>query len=507
MLNQTDNAPVIVGVGQKTWRETDAARTPVDALYEVASAAFADSNNSELLDAIDALAMVRFIADTNPDMATLFPRNPGKLLAQRLGIEGARIFQATIGGNTPQQLVNHFAHKVAAGEHQAVLISGVELLATLFSALGSGGDVSAWPHEKTSPPTTIGDEKDGLTVAEKLHGLYEPINTYPLFENSLRHHLGVSAEQHNALIATLCSNMSNVAANNPHAWFQHARSAEDIGTVTEKNRYIGYPYTKAMNARLAVDMGAAVIMTTAGKARELGIDDSRLIYLRAGVDVNDIWYLSERPCLHESPAIRLATNTLLQHAGVSLDEIQHFDIYSCFPSAVQVACNEIGLSPLDPRGVTVTGGLPYFGGPGNNYSLHAIAEMVTTLRGEDKNHGLVTANGLYLTKHSLGLYSTEPSDKPWQMMDNGSLQQKIDEGPRRQLADDPAGSTTIESFSVAFDRNGPAKAIIIAENENGERIVANTLKDEEVLNQLLGEDPVGCGGSVHRDGERNIFEF
>ncbi|MGI9293523.1 MAG: hypothetical protein ACR2PS_06025, partial [Pseudomonadales bacterium] len=418
MINHTDNAPVIVGVGQKTWRETDTARTPVDALHEVANVALVDSNNNKLLDAIDALAMVRFIADTNPDMAALFPRNPGKLLAQRLGIEAANIYQATIGGNTPQQLVNHFANKLAAGEHQAVLISGVELLATLFSALGSGGGVSGWPGEKANSPITIGEEKDGLNAAEKLHGLYEPINTYPLFENSLRHHLGVSAEEHHALIAKLCSDMSSVAANNPHAWFQQARSAEEIGTVTDKNRYIGYPYTKAMNARLAVDMGAALVMTTAGKARELGVAESQFVYLRAGVDVNDIWYLSERPALHESPAIRLASSTLLQHAGVSVDEINRFDIYSCFPSAVQVACNEIGISPLDPRGVTVTGGLPYFGGPGNNYSLHAIAEMVATLRGDGNSHGLVTANGLYLTKHAMGLYSTEPGERPWQTLDS-----------------------------------------------------------------------------------------
>ncbi|MGI9287452.1 MAG: acetyl-CoA acetyltransferase [Pseudomonadales bacterium] len=507
MINRTDNTPVIVGVSQQTWREPDTTRTPIDALHEVATAALTDSNSDKLLASIDALAMVRFIADTNPDMAALFPRNPGELLAQRLGIDNARIFQATIGGNTPQQLVNHFAHKLATGEHQAVLISGVELLATLFSALGSGGDVSAWPGEKTSLPTTIGEEKDGLTAAEKLHGLYEPINTYPLFETSLRHHLGVSAEEHSTLIAALCGNMSTIAANNPYAWFQQARSAADIGTVTDNNRYIGYPYTKAMNARLAVDMGAALIMTTAGKARELGIDDRQLVYLRGGVDVNDIWYLSERPALHESPAICLAASTILPHAGVCVDEINHFDIYSCFPSAVQVACNEIGISPLDPRGVTVTGGLPYFGGPGNNYSLHAIAEMVAKLRGEESNHGLVTANGLYLTKHSLGLYSTEPSEQPWQTIDNSKLQQEIDDAPRRQLAADPTGNATIESFAVAFDRNGPVKGIIIAENDKRERIVANTLKSEDVLYQLIEQDPIGSGGKVRRDGEHNIFEF
>ena len=280
----------------------------------------------------------------------------------------------------------------------------------------------------------MGQEREGHNATELAHGLYEPINTYPLFENSLRHHLGLSQAQHTAYIAQLCSRMSRVAAGNPHAWRPHFQSADEISTVAQNNRYIGYPYTRAMNPILAVDMAAAVIMTTAGKARELGIDQSQWIYLRGGADVNDIWFVSERPTLHQSPAINLAWNAVSAHAGIALDEISRFDIYSCFPSAVQIACNEIGLSPLDPRGVTVTGGLPCFGGPGNNYSLHAIAEMVTTLRGAGAGHGLVTANGLYLTKHSLGLYSTEPPAQPWQDIDSGVLQQRIDAAPRLALA-------------------------------------------------------------------------
>ena len=507
MLNSNASAPVIVGVGQQTWRETDISRTPVDALHAVANLAFADSHNGRLLGAIDAIAMVRFMADAIPNMPAVFPRNPGQLLAQRLGIETAHILQASFGGNTPQQLVNHFANKLASGEQQAVLIAGVELLATLAHALGSGDDISLWCGADNVSPPTLGEEKDGINAAEKLHGLFEPINTYPLFENSLRHRLGRNTADHSKHIATLCSRMSAIAANNPHAWSRATLSAEDIGTVTERNRYIGYPYTKTMNARLAVDMGAAIVMTTAGKARELGIDDGQLIYLRGGVDLNDIWHPSERPVLHESPAIRLAAESLLRHADMSVAAMTHFDIYSCFPSAVQVACKEIGISPLDPRGITVTGGMPYFGGPGNNYSLHAIAEMVMNLRGNTDSNGLVTANGYYLTKHSLGLYSTQPGKQPWQMLDSLSLQQQIDAGPRRYLADNPTGPASIETFTVAFDRNGPVKGIIVANNEKGERVLANTLANDAVFRQLMTGDPIGCSGTVRRAGEINVFEF
>jgi len=483
----------------------------VDALYEAGAAAIADVGSSRLVDAIDAVAMIRFIADTTPGIGALFPRNPGSQLAHRLGIKGAAHFQGTIGGNTPQYLVNHFAGKLAHGEHRAVLLAGAELLATLFAALRSGADIAAWAAGAQQEPPTVGQERDGHNATELDHGLYEPINTYPLFENSLRHHLGVSQAQHTAHIAEICSRMSRVAAGNPHAWRPHFQSAAEISTVAQNNRYIGYPYTRAMNPILAVDMAAAVIMTTVGKARALGIDPSQWIYLRGGADVNDIWYVSERPTLHHSPAINLAWNAVSAHAGITLDEITCFDIYSCFPSAVQVACNAIGLSPLDPRGVTVTGGLPCFGGPGNNYSLHAIAEMVTTLRGPGGGagpaHGLVTANGLYLTKHSLGLYSTEPPKQPWADIDNGALQQPIDAAPRLALAAAPEGPATIESYTVGFGREGPRQGIVIARNDAGERVVANTANDAATLNALMAQDPIGQRGKVRTQDGINILDF
>ncbi|MFT4518217.1 MAG: acetyl-CoA C-acetyltransferase [Halioglobus sp.] len=491
-----DNTPIIVGIGQKTWLDADATRTPVDALYAASAAAISDANCEKLSDAIDGITMVRFIADTNPGIGALFPRNPGGTLAERLGIKNAAISQGIIGGNTPQYLVNHLAGKLARSEHSVVLLAGAELLATLFNALRTGDDISAWAGEAQKEPPTIGQEREGLNAMENAHGLYEPINTYPLFENSLKHHLQLSDEQNNKESAAMCSAMSQVAADNPYAWERRFKTPEEIRTVQKSNRYIGYPYTRAMNPILSVDMSAAVVMTTAGKAAELGIDPQRWVFLRGGADVNDIWYPSERPCLHDSPAIGKAWDALSQHCSVSLDEISRFDIYSCFPSAVKIACNEIGLSPLDPRGVTVTGGLPFFGGPGNNYSLHAIAQMVDTLRNKGEGHGLVTANGLYLTKHSLGLYSTEPPAKVWQDIDSAALQKNIDAAPRLPVASDATGTATIETFTVGFDRDGPKQGIVIARNTAGERIVANTLNDSQTLEQLLAEDPIGHTGKV-----------
>ena len=501
------NTPVLIGVGQRTWHDADIRRSPVDALREAAAAAIEDAGGDRLTTAIDAVATVRFIADATPRIKGHFPRNPGRQLASRLGIANAAVFQGVIGGNSPQSLVNHFANKLARGEHEAVLLAGAELLATFFAALKGGGDISAWAGEPQAEPPLIGQDREGNNATELAHGLYRPINTYPLFENSLRHHLGSSREQHHALIAELCSRMSRVAADNPHAWRQRYRSALDIGTVARNNRYIGYPYTRAMNPILEVDMAAAVIMTTARKARELGIGEDRWIYLRGGADVNDTWHVSERPSLHDSPAIAAAWQAVTAQAGITLDEISWFDLYSCFPSAVEVACRALGLSPLDARGVTVTGGLPCFGGPGNNYSLHAIAEMVDRLRETGAGHGLVTANGYYLTKHSLGLYSTEPPEGAWQPIDSAPLQRKIDAGPRLAVAADAAGSATIETYTVAYDREGPKRGIVVARNSEGERIVANTANDATTLAQLIAQDPIGASGNIAVQDGVNILEL
>jgi acetyl-CoA C-acetyltransferase len=500
------NAPVIVAAAQHTWREPDPQMTPLDALTTVAQAALHDSGCRALADAIDTLATVRFITDSDPNLVAMMPRNPGALVAQRLGLENFTCFQTGIGGNTPQYLVNHFAARLAAGDARAVLISGAELLNTFFYALRTGADLSAWSGEEAASPTMPGEERDGTSAVERAHGLFEPVNTYPLFENALQHHLGRTRAEHTAVMAELCSAMSAVAASNPHAWKMKACAPDDIATVNERNRYIGYPYTRAMNAILSVDMAAAVVLTTAGTARDLGIDPSQMVYLRAGADVHDIWCVSEREKLYEAPAVGLAVATALEQSGLSLDEIDLFDIYSCFPSAVQIACNEIGLSPLDPRGVTVTGGLPYFGGPGNNYSLHAIAEMIGRLRGGTRRHGLVTANGYYLTKHSVGLYSTEPGTVDWRPVDSAALQRHIDALPTLSMADDPAGAVTIDSYTVAYDKGGPARGIVIGRNARGERVLADT-DSQGTMEQLLAADPIGRQGTVTPVGDTNRFEF
>lgn len=182
-----------------------------------------------------------------------------------------------------------------------------------------------------------------------------------------------------------------------------------------------------------------------------------------------------------------------------------FDLYSCFPSAVQIACREMGIPLDDPRGLTVTGGLPYFGGPGNNYVTHSIAQMLDEVRAKPGSFGLVTANGNYVTKQSAGIYSTTPTSKPFAPKDPAIYQATIDADKGPTVAEAADGAATIETYTVMHDRKGPSYAILFGRLADGRRFIANTPQDPKLLQQMVDNDMLGAAGRVtHKDG-LNVF--
>jgi len=500
----TDNAPVLVAVGQTTYRDKDASRTLVDAMEDAARKALDDASCPGLATAIDAVVTVPFMMNAVPQLAGLMTPNPGALLRDRLGLE-AKTYTAGVGGSLPQFFVNRFADRLVAGQCRAVMIAGSELLATLFSALGNGQDLAAWAEGGSETATSLGQDKEMTHPAEHAHGLFEPINVYPMFESAIRHHKGLDSEAHLARIAGITSRASEVAANNPYAWRQNAMTAAEVLSTDNGNRMISYPYTKVMNAILRVDMASAVIMTTAGTARSLGIDNEQMIYLRGGAEAHDVEYVVERIDFHSSPALRRVGAQALGMSGMTIDNMDLFDLYSCFPSAVQVACDELGISVDDPRGLTLTGGLTLFGGPGNNYSLHGIAEMVAKLREKGSGSGLVNANGGYITKHAVGIYSTEPG--AWDLSQRLDPQPELDAMPHPELDTAPEGRGIIEGHCVRYEGGEPALGIVVGKLDSGRRFVAHTRSDAEVLEQLIGADFVGREGRVTAGEPTNLFEF
>jgi acetyl-CoA C-acetyltransferase len=324
-----------------------------------------------------------------------------------------------------------------------------------------------------------------------------PVQVYPMFETAIRAAAGRSVDDHLVRISELWARFSEVAAGNPNAWIREQKTAEQIRTVSADNRMVGLPYPKYMNSNNDVDMAAALIICSVERARALGIPEDRWVFVHSGTDCHEHQFVSHRWSFSETPAIELGGRQALELAGMTIDDIDLVDLYSCFPAAVQLGAQSLGLD-LE-RQLTRTGGLPFAGGPWNNYVMHAIATMMNDLRAQPGEHGLVWANGGYTTKHAFGVYTTTP---PTDGFRHGYPQDQIDAMPRRELAEpaDAAGDVTIEAYTVMHSREGaPETAIASCLLADGRRAwgtssapdVASALCDGEWVGRAVVLDDEG----------------
>jgi len=494
-----EHAPVLVGAGQVTQRNVSPERSlgPLELMVAAARLAAADARIGEqVLRAIDSVAVVNIIA--------WHYGNAPRLLAEQLGAHPREEIYTTMGGNTPQSLVNQTAAKIAAGRVRVALLAGAEAVYS-YRRARRAGVTPPWVSGGEGSPTSVGDARPGTSDHEVANGFQAPVQIYPLFENALRAAGGLDLAAHRERLGALCSRFSHIAAANPYAWFRTPRSAEEIATPSPANRLIGFPYTKYMNAVMDVDQSAAVLMTSAGHARALGIPPERWVYLWGAAEGTDRWFISERRDYFTSPALRAAGERAFASAGVSVERIRYFDLYSCFPVAVQLAAAMLGIGAEDERPLTVTGGLPYAGGPGSNYSMHAIATMMDRLRADPAALGLVTALGWYVTKHAVGIYSTAEPATPWRATE--PYDDALGPPTAPALAHDAAGRARIETYTVMHDRDGvPMRGLVISRLDDGRRILANTPEDREVLEGLMAAEGVGRAGRVETCGGLARFE-
>lgn len=498
--------PILVGCGDLTDLDTPAtaARSPLDLMARAARMALDDTGAPGMAQAIDTVAVLRSYADTSHRFATRLggSDNPPRSLATRLGIAARRHVYTWNGGNMPQYLVNLFSEQIVNGELRAVLIAGGEALRTQHALEKTDAPSSLWHESPGGKPELIGDPRRGWNEHEDRHGLRAAIAQYPLFENAIRGERGRSVEAHLQSNARLMAGFAKVAADNPLATRREGWSAERLATIDVDNRWIGFPYPRLMVSNAFIDQAAAFVLTSTDMARELGIPESRWVYLHGCADAHDQWYTTERVELTGSPAMRAASRIAFDMAGKRIEDMRHIDLYSCFPSAVEIACRELGIAEDDPRGLTVTGGLVYFGGPGNSYVVLSICEMMRRLRASAGDFGLVTANGNWVTKHAYGIYSTTPRTTPWRREDPAVLQSTLDAMPLVDFTETPEGTARIETYTVMHERGGPKYAIVLGRlDATGQRFIANTPTDAGALDDLQAREGLGRPGHVvHRDG-------
>jgi len=489
-LNE-DRSPVLVGVAQRVQKELDPreAQAPLGLMESVARAAAEDAR----LDAGKLETLDRVIV---PGVLGADYSNPARRLAEAIGARAASPVSLGVGGNGPQRWLNRSARDLAAGRARFVLLAGAETLATRQRARQAGIELD-WSGG--GEPSATEPEPPPSSAGELRHRLLTPPFIYPLYENALRAHHGRDLESHRRAVGALLAGFTETAARNPHAWFRTRRSADEITLAGPGNRMVAFPYTKFMNAIMRVDQAAAVLLTTVDHARSLGIPGDRMVHWLGGGDaVETPWSFSERADFHSSPAMARAYAGAFTEAGLQAEDVHGFDLYSCFPSAVEMACDTLGIGLDEPRPLSVTGGLPYAGGPGNDYGTHAVAQLVGWLRATPGAIGMATGIGWYFTKHSAGLYGTLPPME----LPSAPVAPAPPPPEAVALAEHAEGPARIETYTVVHDREGePECGIVIGRLEDARRFLAFVEGGRDELASLETSEGVGRTGRVRIDGD------
>ena len=506
-MNREDSLPIIVGVGQVVdhWdgRDLDKSSSPISLITESIKRAQADAGVFDLVEKIDTLAVVRAYTDSLRKPFDPFgkAKNFPAAVIEAASLSPKRTIYSTAGGEQPQSLVNELSEDIARGDIRMAMITGGEALATLKTALKKQLALD-WSSEADADIEERGTQTDFISKYEMVNGMGLPPQTYAAMEQALRARLGMSRVQYLDYMGGICAGLCKTAQQNPYSQYPQAKSAEFLATASKDNYPICDPYLKWLIAQDAVNQASTLILTSVGYAKELGIDPDQWIYLHGYSDVKEK-LVSERPDLSKSKALELAISGAISSAGIAAGDIAYRDIYSCFPIVVHLASEVLGLDPVSDQ-MSMTGGLSFFGGAGNNYSTHAIATVVEKLRQDRQAYGLVLANGGFMSKQSAGVYSAK-TPQAWAEISSEALQAEVDAQPECKLLNEDC-TAVIEAYTVRHDRNGITHAYLFARNDQG-RVMAVAPADHRATMQALHkfDNPVGQTVNIIHRGGKNIL--
>jgi acetyl-CoA C-acetyltransferase len=487
---------VAAGWGQITQPKyiSYAAKDPMGLMVQAAEAAAASLPDAALLKKTDGVMVVKSLSAYYSDPATD--------LARALDLSPEFTFESKIGGNSPQTLINRAAGMIARRELNMVLIAGAEAYVPRHHS-------QMLTHEKKLdsallkgiPEDYQGDDASGVTPLEITYGIEHPMQGFPLFETALWGASGLGLEAYLSTVADFWADFSRTAAGHPYSWTRQPRTPEEILTVSETNRPIAFPYPKFMNAFVTVDMGAAVILMSAETAEKYGTAKGKTVYFCGGGYAEDRQpYMIQKSDFTASPPLEAAVTRALDRAGMTLDEIEAFDLYSCFPCAVSIARKMIGIPEDDPRPQTLTGGLGFFGGPGNNYNLHAVATLCGKIAAGELTTGLTTALGWFMMKHAAGVYSALPPKHDLSHHHSEDLEDRLAGPPPVEIDDAPEGGGIIETYTIVYNRDmRPAYAVIYGITDGGKRFIARTPEDKAVFRALATACRIGDAVRLETD--------
>ena len=193
----------------------------------------------------------------------------------------------------------------------------------------------------------------------------------------------------------------------------------------------------------------------------------------------------QRPHLSKSYGLDLAVKFIKDVCRDNNIKPNLYELYSCFPIAVQMFSDSLGLS--ENQNKTVTGGMSFAGGPLNNYMIHSTVKMLSKIRDDHSKIGLVTGVSGMMTKQALALWSKKP------LIDfitkDVTKEAKLEEIPV-QMSAEFEGMATIIGYTIFKDNNGELKAVIYSEDSKKKRKVLIS-NDKETLKSMGEEEWVG----------------
>lgn len=485
-------APVLIGTARHTWRDGESVPEPLQMWQQVARLAADDAGaRVDPLAHVDDLGLVHCQSWAYDD--------PSGRLAELLGLDGAHRHESILAGTSPQRLLNAAAERMLRGETRVALVVGGEALAERRRH-DRAGQVPPWQHPHPNPPVLPIDLDEWHLPTELAHGILPAWLTFALLEQArwaARGGTEADLERRGELMARL----NAVAVQNPYAWFRRPADAAELTLPSADNRMVAHPYTKRMTAFMDVDMAAANLLVTAEVADDWGIPEDRRIHLRGWGFARDAIHLGARRDLAGSAAMVAATGAALEMAELDADQIDVFDLYSCFASAVQFATDALGLSHDDPRPITLTGGLPYHGGPSSNYMSHSISHLADHLRANGGT-GLVTGVGMHMTKHVAGVWSTTPGDlRAGHHGDDPQQWEAAAVEPDVAIVDHADGPADVVAATVVHQGDGsPGHVVAICELPDATRCYA-TSTDPDAIEVVRGGQWVGNKGHVSDRGD------
>jgi len=489
---------VLVGAGVAHQREV--AGAGLDAIALMAKAvdtAAVDAGSSEVLARIDWIG--------TPE-GTWRHRDPGHLLAPRIGPLAAGDPHAVTTvvadvGILQQDLLNAAAAAVMGGARVALVVGGEAKFRALQATIAGVELEDPDEPEDAAPDARIKPDALGVSDLEIVRNAVSPVVAYALIENAFGHALGRTPAAHGAAVAELWARLAAIAADNPDAW---DRTGHDVSAIADGqapgNRMIAEPYTKRHSAQWNVDQAAALLFCSLETAQQLGIAEERFVFPRASVVANQAVPVSERRDIHRSVGAEIGAPALLDLAGISIDDVAHLDLYSCFPSAVEILGAALGLDvDAESRPLSVTGGLAFAGGPLNNYVLQALVALAARLRGDPGSVGLSTSVSGFLAKQGFSLWSTTPPARGFKSVD---VSAQVAEAQDLVPVVDEAGGGTIATWTVDHSAGAP-RSVAIVDRRDGTRTIGVS-HDGAVAAALLADDPIGARAEVAAGGELTV---